>query len=495
LTRDAHALLGPAEMARADEAAILLGQAGDRLMLRAGEAVAGALRRRWTPRPVLVLCGPGNNGGDGYVVARALAEAGWPVRVAALAEPRGDALLHRCRWIGPVEPLAPAALDGAALVVDALFGAGLARPLEGVARAVVEALAARDVPVVAVDVPSGLDGETGRVRGAAAPADLTVTFFRLKPGHLLHPGRRLCGTLVLADIGLPAAVLDEIRPKTWINTPLLWRATFPWPGIDAHKYRRGHAVIRGGAVMTGAARLSAAAARRVGAGLVTIAAPAGSVPIYAAGPPGGLVEAVAAEDFAPALRDIRRRAVLVGPGNGVDSATIRAARLALESDRAVVLDADALAGRPEDLRRAVAAPTVLTPHEGEFARLFRPIDEEGRLAAARAAAGRCGAVVLLKGPDTVVAAPDGRASISAGAPAELATAGSGDVLAGLILGLLAQGMPDFEAAAAATWLHGRAARAFGPGLLAEDLVEALPGVLRALRHDPETRAIDGVEGL
>lgn len=495
MTRDVHALLGPAEMARADRAAVALGQSGERLMLRAGEAVAASLRRRWTPRPVLVLCGPGNNGGDGYVVARALAEAGWPVRVAALGDPGGDALRHRRRWTGPVEPLAPEELDGAALVVDALFGAGLARPLEGVAKATVEALAARPVPVVAVDVPSGLDGETGQVQGAVAPADLTVTFFRLKPGHLLHPGRPLCGTLVLADIGLPAEVLDEIRPRIWINTPLLWRATFPWPSLDTHKYRRGHAVIRGGAMMTGAARLSAAAARRVGAGLVTIAAPAESTPIYAGGPPGVLVEAVAAEDFAPALRDPRRSAVLVGPGNGVGPATIAAARLALDSGRAVVLDADALAGRPEDMRRASAAPTVLTPHEGEFARLFGPIGAAGRLVAAREAAARCGAVVLLKGPDTVVAAPDGRAWISAGAPAELATAGSGDVLAGLILGLLAQSMPDFEAAAAAAWLHGRAARALGPGLLAEDLVEALPGVLRALRHDPETRAIDGVEGL
>jgi len=305
----------------------------------------------------------------------------------------------------------------------------------------------------------------------------------------------LCGTLVLADIGLPASVLHGIRPRAWVNSPPLWRGVYPWPGVDAHKYRRGHAVIRGGAAMTGAARLAAGAARRVGAGLVTIAAPAEAVPVYAAGPPGLLVEVVAAEDFAPALRDGRRSAVLVGPGNGVGEATARAARHALESDRAVVLDADALAGSPEGLRRPVAAPTVLTPHEGEFARVFGPIGAEGRLSAARAAAERSGAVVLLKGPDTVVAAPDGRVAISAGAPAELATAGSGDVLAGLILGLLAQGMPDFEAAAAAAWLHGRAARAFTAGLLAEDLADALPGVLARLRHDTETRAIDGVEGL
>ena len=492
----AHALLTNAEMARADALAASLGQPGERLMLRAGEAVAGAIRRRWTPRPALVLCGPGNNGGDGYVVARALAAAGWPVRAMASGEPRGgDALIYRKRWTGPVEPLDPAGLDGAGLVVDALFGAGLARPLEGVVRATVEALARRRSATVAIDVPSGLDGDSGRVRGAAAAADLTVSFFRLKPGHLLEPGRRLCGELVLADIGLPAAVLDEIRPQTWANGPGVWGDVFPWPDAGSHKYRRGHAVIRGGGRMTGAARLAAIAARRVGAGLVTLAVPAESFAVYAADRPGTLVEAVTPEDFGPALADARRNAVLVGPGNGRDAATRAAVALAIASGRAVVLDADALDGAPETLGRDAGPPPVLTPHEGEFARVFGAIGEEGRLAAARAAAARARAVIVLKGPDTVVAAPDGRAAIAAGAPAELATAGSGDVLAGLILGLLAQGMPAFESAAAAVWLHARSAAKGGPGLIAEDLPESLPAVLRELRETQPAWAIDGVSAL
>ena len=491
-----YALLTNAEMARADALAASLGQPGERLMQRAGEAVAGALRRRWTPRPTLVLCGPGNNGGDGYVIARSLAGAGWPVRVAALAEPRGgDALAWRRRWTGEVEALDPARLDGAALVVDALFGAGLARPLDGSARATIESLADRRVPTVAVDVPSGLDGDSGCLRGAAAPADLTVTFFRLKPGHLLHPGRALCGTLVLVDIGLPAAVLTEIAPRSWINDPRLWAALFPWPAVDVHKYRRGHAVIRGGARMTGAARLAAHGARRVGAGLVTIASPPEAIPIYAADTPGTLVEPVAADGFAAALADARRNAVLVGPGNGQGEATRSAVAAALASAAALVLDADALVAPAEALGRSGGPPPVLTPHEGEFARVFGPVGEAGRLVAARDAARRVGAVIVLKGPDTVVAGPDGRAAIAAWAPAELATAGSGDVLAGLILGLLAQGMPSFEAAAAAVWLHARAGAEKGAGLLAEDLPESLPAVLRCLRERTGPWAIDGVETL
>jgi NAD(P)H-hydrate epimerase len=489
-----HALLTNAEMARADALADGLGQPPERLMARAGEAVAAALRRRWNPRPALVLCGPGNNGGDGYVIARALREAGWPVRVAALGEPKaGAAALHRQRWTETTENLDPATLDGAALVVDALFGAGLERPLDGAAAAIVAALAARRPPTVAVDVPSGLDGDSGLARGAVAPADLTVTFFRLKPGHLLQPGRRLCGALVLADIGLPPAVLDAIAPATWANTPALWQAAFPWPDSASHKYRRGHAVIRGGARMTGAARLAAMAARRIGAGLVTIAAPAEAVSVYAADRPGALVQEVG--DFASALADERRNAVLVGPGNGRDGETDRAAALALASGRAVVLDADALAGDPARLRRGGTAPLVLTPHEGEFARLFGEIGDGGRLTAARRAAAASGAAVLLKGSDTVIAAPDGRAAIASGAPPTLATAGSGDVLAGMILGLLAQGVPGFEAAAAAAWLHARAGASSGPGLVAEDLAEALPEALRALRPLPPLWTIDGVETL
>ncbi len=390
----------------------------------------------------------------------------------------------RRSWTGPVEPLAPALLDGAGVAIDAMFGAGLARPLEGAANAMVDALGIRAIPIVAVDVPSGLDGASGAVLGAAPKAALTVTFFRKKPGHLLLPGRALCGTVMLAEIGIPGGVLAAIGPKTHENGPALWLDAFPWPALDGHKYARGHLLVRGGAVMTGAARLGARAAARVGAGLVTVAAPAAAWPVYAAALTGVIVQPVAGPaDFAGLLADPRRNAVLIGPGAGADDATRAAVLAALAAGRAVVLDADALtifAGDPGALFTAIAGPAVLTPHEGEFAKLFGALPGD-KLARARAAAARSGAVVVLKGADTVIAAPDGRAVINVNGPPELATAGSGDVLAGMIAGLLAQGLDPFRAASCAAWMHGAAASEFGPGLVAEDLIDTLPRVLRRLR--------------
>ncbi|HUK59508.1 MAG TPA: NAD(P)H-hydrate dehydratase [Stellaceae bacterium] len=483
---DELALLTPQEMAAADRVAFVAGVPGQDLMEAAGCTVAAAVMRRWDKCAVAVLCGPGNNGGDGFVAARHLAAAGWPVRLGLLG-PRealkGDAAHHAGLWTGPVEPLAPALLDGAGVAIDAIFGAGLARPLEGVAKDVVEALRAREIPSVAVDVPSGLDGATGAVLGAVAPAAITVTFFRKKPGHLLLPGRALCGTLVLADIGIPASVLDAIAPKTHENGPALWLDAFPWPKLDGHKYARGHLLVWGGTVMTGAARLGARAAARMGAGLVTVAARGASWPIYAASLVGVIVQPIAGlPGFEQLLADPRRNAVLIGPGAGTNEATRAAVLAALGARRAAVLDADALtvfAGDRESLFTAIEGPAVLTPHEGEFAKLFgaHPGD---KLARARAAAVVSGAVVLLKGADTVVAAPDGRAVINVNGPPELATAGSGDVLAGMIAGLLAQGLDPFRAAACAAWMHGAAAAEFGPGLVAEDLLDMLPRVLRRL---------------
>jgi len=484
---DDHALLTPAEMAVADRAAIAAGIHGIALMETAGRAAAAALAGRWSPRPLTVLCGPGNNGGDGFVAARRLAAEGWPVRLGLLGEAArltGDAAHHAALWRGAVEPLAPALIDGAALVIDAVFGAGLSRPVEGTARLVIEALARSGLPSVAVDVPSGLDGATGQVLGTAAPAALTVTFFRKKPGHLLLPGRVLCGETVLADIGIPAAVLESIQPRTHENAPALWLDVYPWPRLDGHKYRRGHALIAGGEVMTGAARLAARAAARIGAGLVTLAAPKPAWPVYAAALTGVIVRPVAEpEDFAELLADARRNAILLGPGGGTGDAMRHNVLAALATGRAVVLDADALtvfADRCDTLFAALAGPCVLTPHEGEFARLFPGIVGD-KLARARAAARASGAVVLLKGADTVIAAPDGHAVVNANAPPELATAGSGDVLGGLVAGLLAQGLDPFRAAAAACWIHGAAAAAFGPGLVAEDIVESVPVALRRLK--------------
>ena len=487
MSPDDNVLLTPAEMATADRLAVEGGVSGAELMETAGRAVAELIAQRWSPRPVSVLCGPGNNGGDGFVAARHLAGFGWPVQLGLLGERgalRGDAAHHAALWREPVQPLGPELLQGAALVVDAIFGAGLARPLDGIARQMIEALAKQPAPVVAVDVPSGLDGATGTVQGAAAPASITVTFFRKKPGHLLLPGRALCGELVLVDIGIPASVLRAIVPRTHENGPVLWRELYPWPAPAGHKYSRGHALIAGGEIMTGAARLAARGAQRVGAGLVTVGAPASAWPIYAAALTSIIVRPLARdEDFAELLADRRRNAVLVGPGAGSGAVTRDRALAALATKRAVVLDADALtifAPKPEALFAAIGGPTVLTPHEGEFARLFALTGD--KLSRARAAASLSGAVVLLKGADTVIAAPDGRAAINANAPPELATGGSGDVLAGIITGLLAQGLGPFNAACAAAWLHGDAAADFGPGLVAEDIVERLPQALGRLKN-------------
>jgi len=365
---------------------------------------------------------------------------------------------------------------------------------EGAARALIEAINAGKAPVYAVDLPSGINGTTGAVMGIAVRATETVTFFRRKPAHLLLPGRIFCGETIIAPIGIPDTVLDKVVPQAAANHPAWWAGEFPWPGPESHKYTRGHALVAGGAVMTGAGRLAARAAARIGAGLVTVAAPDPAFSIYAASLTGIIVQPVAGLDtFQHLLADSRRNAALIGPGAGVGAETRGKTLAILTAGKRAVLDADALtsfAENAEVLFGMIRSPCVLTPHEGEFARLFDPSGSKlaaSRLDRARSAAKASGAVMLLKGNDTVVAAPDGRAAISEGAPPELATAGSGDVLAGMVLGLLAQGMPAFEAAAAAVWLHAEAARQFGPGLISEDLVEALPAALTALKAGAQDR--------
>ena len=483
-----NALLNCAEMAAADRFAMAQGIAGERLMEAAGAAIARETARAFPDGPVVVLCGPGNNGGDGFVAARLLAGAGREVRVALLgdrARLAGDAALNAGRWSGPVLPLGVGVLDGAGVAVDGLFGAGLGRPVEGAARDVVDAINARNLACVAIDVPSGVAGDSGAVLGAAPRCALTVTFFRPKPGHYLLPGRELAGRLVVADIGIPEAALDAVAPRQFLNDPSLWLARFPWPRMAAHKYARGHLLVYGGRITTGAARLGARAALRVGAGLVTIACHRSVVPIYTADTAAVMVRTADDPDgFAHLLEDPRRNAVLIGPGAGVHDDTQLAVLSALGNGRSTVLDADALTAFADDpalLFSAMTAPAVMTPHDGEFARLFAI--EGDKLARARAAAARSGATLLLKGADTVIASSRGAAVINANAPPDLATAGAGDVLSGLIGGLLAQGLSPFDAACTAAWLHGECAAAIGPGLIADDLPEMLPAVLRRLRAD------------
>jgi NAD(P)H-hydrate epimerase len=478
------ALLSVAQMAAAERAAIAAGTPGALLMQNAGNAVVREVTRRWSPRPVVILCGPGNNGGDGFAVAAALAQNGWPVRVALLGrreELRGDARLFAARWNGAVEGVTPSAIDGAALVIDALFGSGLNRRLDEAVTDTLNAATQRGLPLLAIDVPSGVMGDTGASVGAPQ-ATCTVTFARKKPGHVLLPGRNLCGDIVVADIGIPAAVFESAAIDTWENDPSLWRAELPRAGSAGNKYTRGHALLCGGYPMTGAARMAARAAARAGAGLTTIAASEIAFPIYAAALTSIMVQPVGrAADLTRLLSDPRYTAFLIGPGAGVNDATRVTALEILGTARPVLLDADAItvfASHAGELQRAIRGPCVMTPHEGEFARLF---DVKGdKLSRARTAAKQCGAVIVLKGADTVIAAADGRAIVNTNAPASLATAGSGDVLGGLILGLLAQGMDAFVAAAAGVWMHGAAAASFGPGLLAEDLPDLVPAVLRLL---------------
>ncbi|SFV12778.1 NAD(P)H-hydrate epimerase [Methylobacterium sp. 174MFSha1.1] len=490
-------LLTTDEMRRADAATIHAGTPGLTLMHRAGEAVADrarALAGQGEGR-ILVLCGPGNNGGDGFVAARLLAEAGFTVEVALLGARdtlTGDAAAAAAEWTGPVTEVASAEPAGAALVIDALFGAGLTRPLEGDAAALVGRVNGAGVPVLAVDVPSGLDGDTGAARGPVVTATETVTFVRRKVGHLLLPGRRLCGPVTVADIGVPETVVAEIAPRAHVNGPDLWGAAFPRLAEDSHKYTRGHAVVLSGpAHRTGAARLAARGALRIGAGLVTVLSPTPALPENAAQLTAIMLRPCdGADDLDDALTDERLNAIVAGPGLGTGAPTRDLVRVAAEAGRGLVLDADALtsfSGKADELAEMIAAggaQAVATPHEGEFARLFRGVAavpaEGSKLARARAAAAHLDAVVVLKGPDTVIAAPDGRAAINPNGTPWLGTAGSGDVLCGFIGGLLAQGMAPFEAAAAAVWLHAAAAHRHGPGLIAEDLPEMMPGVLGEL---------------
>jgi hydroxyethylthiazole kinase-like uncharacterized protein yjeF len=478
----ARQILTVAETAKADQAAIAAGTPGTVVMERAGTAVADAICARFRAQPAIVACGPGNNGGDGYVVARVLKSRGWPVEVAALAEPTtDDAKAARALWDGPVAPLT--ADFGGALVVDALFGAGLKRPLDGVAALAVKRMAQASDRVVAVDLPSGVAGDTGKSLGPSASARLTVTFHAKKPAQVLEPGRSRCGEVVVADIGLGATAA-----KLFENGPELWQARFPWPDATSHKHSRGRLiVVSGEAWSTGAARLAARGGLRIGAGLVTIFSPPDALASNAAH-----LEAVMLRPFETDLQleqgAAQVDAAVIGPAAGVSESTLLNVLALARTGAALVLDADAITvfrDDPEELFSVLDRDDVLTPHPGEFERIFPGLlnGAPERITAARRAAERAGAVVLLKGADTVVAAPDGRAAVNVNGSPWLATAGSGDVLAGFIGGLVAQGMDSFEAACAGAYIHAECAELHGPGLISEDLPGLAPTVLRRLFED------------
>jgi hydroxyethylthiazole kinase-like uncharacterized protein yjeF len=453
-------ILTAAEMRAAEAAAVAAGTASAELMERAGAAAAEAIWRFAGPLPALVLCGPGNNGGDGYVIARHLAQRGAKVRVAALDEPRtAEARSARSAWRGAVEPLATAASEP--LLIDALFGTGLTRPLDFALSERLCSLAGSARVRVAVDLPSGAATDDGATLSPVPDFDLTIAFATLKSSHLLQPAARHMGRIVVADIGIEAGSrLHEIaRPR------------LPAPTADDHKYSRGFVAVHGGA-MPGAAALAASAAARAGAGYVRILADE-----RIAGVPSSVVQSPG-RPWSP-LDDPRIGARVIGPGLGTDGEAWPALQAALASDAPVVLDADALnlfAREGVGHLHGAAAVPILTPHSGEFERLF-PTSFGSKVERTRAAAAAAQAVVVHKGADTVVAAPDGRAGIASAASAWLATAGTGDVLAGIIAAIRARDCDSFEAACAGVWLHGRAAELAGPGLIADDLLDRLPEAL------------------
>ena len=470
MSRHPFALLLPDESDRMDRAAATI-LPSTLLMENAGWAVARVIQSRFSPCRVTVACGPGNNGGDGYVVARHLARQGWPVRVAVLSSPKAGtpAAEMAAQWMGLTVPFSVEEMGRPDLVVDALFGSGLQRPVSDEVASVLAA--ARQV--VAIDVPSGVSGASGEILGRARDCLLTVTFVRLRPGHVLQPGAGLCGEVICADIGMPECAWEGIEPTVQHNGPGLW--SLPVSGEGDYKYRRGVVSLCGGAQMPGATRLAAAAARRSGAGLVRISAGEGA-PAYRLGAPGLVVDA---EPLSELLEDVRRKVWICGPGLTENEVAATLPQL-LEAGRMVIADAGALVWGAKDLSRLEGVAAV-TPHIGEFRKLFGPV-EGSRLNAARTAAKRLAAVVVMKGPDTIIAAPDGRIAINNHASSALATAGSGDTLTGVIAALLAAGMDVWEGCCAGVWLHGEAGieagKAHGGWPVAEDLDLPL-GTVRA----------------
>lgn len=488
-----HSILTTEQMAAADQIAITdlkkRGRSGVDLMEEAGLAVTRHIIGSVNGRSALVLCGPGNNGGDGFVIARHLKEAGFNVDVALLGSKdhlKGDARVMADRWQGKVNLISTEIVSDQAVIVDALFGTGLSKEIDGELKDVILKANVTSAFKVAVDIPSGVKGNTGEIMGVAFKATKTVTFCRKKLAHLLYPGKDFCGELAVADIGISDFAVQETSPMMVENHLDNWQEKLPILKADGHKYNRGHAVVvSGGMTKTGACRLAADAALRCGAGLVSVSSPEDAFAVHAAH-----LTAVMIRDLAlmnEDLKDSRLNAWCIGPAAGVNGDTRKAVLSIIKSGKKAVLDADALSVFAEgplelfdEINKSSDSQCVLTPHSGEFERVFPYLKQLDKVSATQNAAKLSGGVVIYKGADTVIAAPDGRTSISNNAPPTLATAGSGDVLAGFVTGLMAQEMPSFEAACAAVWFHGECANRVGPGLIAEDLANQMPSILQEL---------------
>jgi hydroxyethylthiazole kinase-like uncharacterized protein yjeF len=480
-----HEILTAAEMKNAEAAAMAQGITGLQLMTAAGATAAREIVKTFKPCPVLVLCGPGNNGGDGFIVAQHLKKAGWTVRIACLVKRtalKNDAAAAAKNWDSDIEGLnSNLSVHQTGLIIDAVFGTGFDRALDPEVLILFDKIRTRKIPVVAIDIPTGINATTGTVDPGTLKATSTITFCRKKIAHVLLPAKNYCGIITVTDIG----ITDEMVANTACseNNPSLWQKDFPVLTAESHKFKRGHAIVYGGEKRTGAACLAAAAAQKIGAGLVTIVAPEKTWAVYSSYRASIMVdECNTIDDYKAILRDIRCNTVLLGPGAGADDRLKQAVEAALSMNKSGVLDADVFSayhGTAKELFAKLSPKFILTPHEGEFEKLFGVLEgskPERTLAAAKMA----NAIVVLKGADTVIAAPDGNTVINTNAPPTLATAGSGDVLGGIIAGLIAQGMPPFPAACAGVWLHGQAARIYGAGLTAEDIITGLPAALTAL---------------
>ncbi len=476
-TRVKNELLTAKEIRLAEKNVIAEGISEKELMERAGGGVVDVIVKHFSPRPTLIFCGPGKNGGDGKVVARLLKEKGWPVESITL-----NPL--------PSQDVLQSALRQTELIVDGLLGTGLSHPLEGDILKLVKLINASGKPVVSIDIPTGIDINSGTCEGDAIRATYSVTFFRARPGHYLLPGRIYTGKLYVKDIGIPDKFLPPIT--YYLNTPSLWEASLKVPQPSDHKYTRGGCLVVGNGCMPGAVRLASLAARRVGAGLVRLMCKVDEYPIFATIAWGEIVTPVTtAQEFFDWTTNNRFNALLWGAGALPMESTREQALLLLSSKKPCVLDGGALSsfeGKTSDLTSHLHENVILTPHEGEFQRLFPHLAFlKNKAEKAQKAAVEAGAVIVLKGYDTIIASPQGEIIINANAPATLATAGTGDVLAGLMVGLLAQGVPPFQAAAAGVWIHGEAASRKGLGLIAEDLPGEIPTVLQLLHALHETQ--------
>ena len=490
-------LLTPNEMAIADQTTIKSGTAGIELMKNAGSGVADVVKKLGTnSKRITILAGPGNNGGDGFVVASILKDYGYTVQVGLLGEVqniKGDAKLafdDLKETNISISNLTPEIISEGDIIIDAIFGAGLCREIDGDVAKIIDVVNNSENLVVSVDLPSGIDGKTGKILGGAIKASETVTFFRKKPGHLLFPGRAHCGNVSVIDIGIPNSVLKTVNPNIYCNQIEFWEEYIPRFKLTGHKYNRGHSLVFSGPIQsTGAARLCAQAALRVGAGLVTLASPQSALVVNAAHLTAVMIKSVEnIEESKQLLADNRINSIAIGPGFGVGERTQEFVSSILEGDQSVVLDADSLtsfSANPTKLftliRKSTTREVVLTPHTGEFFRLFgESLESENKVECAKQAAKLSQAVVVFKGADTIIADPDGKCAINANAPSWLATAGSGDVLAGIICGLIAQSVPAFYAACMGVWIHGEIANKLGPGIISEDLILGIQSVISEL---------------